>query len=138
MQLGEHHLRGGQPFAARQVHHVHGNAAAIVDNGDGVVDVDDDVDLFGVARQRLIDGVVDNFVDEVMQPHFAGRADVHGRTQANRFQSFENLDVLAGVAIVVAVLHGGAAQNISRHKIPFARCAKSRVTGDVFRTLESD
>jgi hypothetical protein len=138
VQLGEHHLRGRQPVAAWQIHHVHGNAAAVVHNGDGVVHMDDDVDLRGVARQSLIHRVIDNFVDQVMQPHFAGRADVHGWAQAYRFQSFENLDVLAGVAIVVAVLHGGAAHNISRHRIPFARCAKSRVTGEVFRTLESE
>ena len=42
---------------------------------------------------------------------------------------FENLDVFAGVAVVVAV-HGGAAQNFSRHKIPFARSSESRVAGD--------
>jgi hypothetical protein len=36
-----------------------------------------------------------------MQTHLAGRADVHGRTQAHRLQAFENLDVFAGVAAVV-------------------------------------
>ncbi len=129
VQLGEHHLHGGHPLAAGQVHHVHGNAAAVVDHGDGVVDVDDDIDLFGVAGKSLVDRVVDDFVDEVMQPHLAGRADVHGGTQAHRFKAFEDLDVLAGVVVVVAV-DGGAAQNFSRHKIPFARCSVSRVAGD--------
>ena len=34
---------------------IHRNAASVVDHGDGVVDVDDDVDFFGIAGQRLVD-----------------------------------------------------------------------------------
>ena len=123
VQLGEHHLHGGHLLAVGQVHHVHGNAAAVVDDGDGVVDVDDDVDFLGVAGQGLVDGVVDDFVDQMMQSHLAGRADVHGRAQAHRLKAFQDFDVFAGVVVVVAV-HGGAAQNFSRHRIPFARCCE--------------
>ena len=129
MQLGEHDLHGGHALAVGRVHHVHGNAAAVVDHGDGVVDVDDNVDFLAVAGERLVDGVVNDFVDKVMQPHLAGRADVHGGTEANGLKAFEDLDVFAGVAVVVAV-HGGAAQNFSRHTIPFARSSvMSRVAG---------
>ena len=106
MQLGQHHLHRGHHLAVADRHHVHGNAAAVVDDGDGVVDVDDDFDLLGVAGQGLVDGVVDHLVDQVVQAHFAGRADVHGRTQAHRLQAFEDLDVFAGVAAVVAVCVG--------------------------------
>jgi hypothetical protein len=45
VQLGEHHLHGRHLLAVGQVHHVDGDAAAVVDHGDGVVDVDGDVDF---------------------------------------------------------------------------------------------
>ena len=48
--------------------HVDGNAAAVVDDGDGVVDVERDVDLGRVSGERFVDRVVDDLVDEVMQP----------------------------------------------------------------------
>ena len=111
MQLGEHHLHGGHVLAAGQIHHVDGNAATIVDDGDGVVDVDDDVDLSCVAGESLVDGIVDDFVDEVMQTHLAGGADVHCGTQADGFKAFEDFDVVAGVAVVVAV-DGGACSEL--------------------------
>ena len=59
--------------------------------------------------------------------------DVHCGAEADGFKAFEDLNVLASVAIVVAV-HGGRAQNFSRHRIPFARCCvMSRVAGDESR-----
>ena len=45
-----------------------------------------------VAGQRFVDRVVDHFVDQVMQAHFAGRADVHGGAQAHRLQAFQHFD----------------------------------------------
>ena len=72
MELGEHHLHGGHLLAVGQRHHVDGNAAAVVDDGDRVVDVDDDIDFLGVAGEGFVDGVVDYFVDEMVQPHLTG------------------------------------------------------------------
>ncbi len=70
----------------------HGDAAAVVDHRDRVVDVDGDVDLAAVAGQRLVDGVVDHLVDEVVQPGLAGGADVHGGADAHRLQALEDAD----------------------------------------------
>ncbi len=121
MKLGEHHLDGGHHLAVGQGHHVDGNAAAVIDDGDGVVDVNDDIDFFGVAGQRLVDGVVHHLIDQVMQAHLAGRADVHGRTEANCLKAFKDLDIFAGVVAVVAVIvvgNGNAIHYISCHRIP--------------------
>jgi hypothetical protein len=74
------------------------DAAAVVDDGDGVVDVDGDVDAGGVTAEGLVDGVVDDLVDEVVQTLFAGGADVHGGAQADRREALENGDVFSGVA----------------------------------------
>jgi len=54
MELGEHHLHCRHHLAVGQGHHVHGNAAPIVDNGDGVVHVDDDFDFLTIACQSFI------------------------------------------------------------------------------------
>ena len=81
-----------------------------------------------IAGESLVHRIVHDLVDEVVQPHLSGRADVHGGTEAHGFKAFEDFDVFAGVVVVVAV-DGGAAQNFSRHKIPFARGFLSRVTG---------
>ena len=72
--------------------HVGRDAAAVVDDRDRVVEVDGDVDLVAIAGQSLVDGVVDDLVDQVVQPRAGGGADVHGRTLAHRRQSFQNLD----------------------------------------------
>ena len=93
MQHREHDL--GRGLAA--LVHVHGDAAAVVDDRDRVVDVDRDVDLVTEARQRLVDGVVDDFVDEVVQPRLAGRPDVHRGPLPHGLEAFEDLDLVGAV-----------------------------------------
>ena len=68
-------------------------------DGDRVVDVDRDVDLVAVAGQRLVDRVVDDLVDEVVQPGAPGRADVHRRALADRLEAFEDLDLVGAVVV---------------------------------------
>ena len=86
--------------------HVDGDAAAVVGDGDRVVGVDDDLDLVGLAGQRLVDGVVDDLVDQVVQAARAGRADVHARALADRLEALEDGDVLGAVAPVAPALAG--------------------------------
>ncbi len=56
---------------------VHRNAGARVADGHGVVRMDGHVDEVVSIRERLVDGVVDHLVDEVMQAARARRPDVH-------------------------------------------------------------
>ena len=77
--------------------HVDRDAAAVVDDGDRAVGVDGDLDAVAVAGQRLVDGVVDDLVDQVVQAVDVGVADVHARPLADRLQALEDLDVGAGV-----------------------------------------
>ena len=93
VQLGHHDL--GRRAAVG--HRIDRNAAAVVDDRDRVVDVDGDVDLVAVPGQRLVDRVVDDFVDQMVQARCTGRADVHGRPLANGLQAFENLDLVGAV-----------------------------------------
>ena len=63
------------------LHVVDRNAATVVNHGDGVVDVDCDVNAVGVPSQGFVDGVVDDFIDEMMKTHLSRRSDVHCRTK---------------------------------------------------------
>ena len=42
------------------------NSAAVVDDGYGSIDVDGDVHLRAITRQRLVDRVIDNFVNQMV------------------------------------------------------------------------
>ncbi len=97
VEHGEDDLHGGHLLAVDDLV-VDGDAAAVVDDGDGVVDVDGDVDACGVAAEGLVDGVVDDLIDEMVQALLAGGADVHGRPEADCGEAFEHGDVFGGVA----------------------------------------
>ena len=73
------------------------NASAVVLDGDGVVLVDRHVDVGAVARQRLVDRVVHDLVNQVVETLLADVADVHGGTLAHRFETFKDLNVRRGV-----------------------------------------
>ena len=97
MQLGQHDLRGRHSFGRV---HVYRDPATVVGDGDAVVDVDLDVDLVAVAGQRLVDGVVDDFEDQVVEPTLGGIADVHARAFAHGREALEHLDVAGRIASV--------------------------------------
>jgi hypothetical protein len=94
VQHGEHDLEGGP---ALLLHDVDRDPAAVVGHGDGGVRVDDHRDGVAVTGQRLVDGVVDDLVDEVVQAAHAGRADVHARALADGLEALEDRDVLGVV-----------------------------------------
>ena len=103
VQLGEDHLHRGHHLSFADGHHVHGNAAAVIDHGDGVVDVDGDFNFLGIAGKGLVDRVVYYFVNKMVQSHLAGRADVHGWAKPDCLQAFQNFDIFAGVVAVTVV-----------------------------------
>jgi hypothetical protein len=92
------------------------DAAAVVDHCERPVDVDRDVDLIAVAGQGLVDGVVDDLVNEMVQAGRAGGADVHRRPLAHGLEPLEHLDLVGGVVLrhgervqCVGLLAGAAA-----------------------------
>ena len=93
--------------------HVDGDAAAVVGDGDGVAGlVQRDGDGVGVAVEVFVDGVIDDFPDEVVQPLAVDAADVHRRPLADGLQAFEDGDVGGGV--IAGWRHGAHA--ITRHR----------------------
>jgi hypothetical protein len=78
-------------------HVVDRDAAAVVDDRDRAIDVNGCVDLIAEARERLVDRVVDDFVDEMMQPGRPRGSDVHGRPLADRLETLEDLNLVRAV-----------------------------------------
>ena len=95
VQHRQHDLDGR---AALLLHDRDRDAAAVVDDRDRVVGVDRDRHLGAEAGQRLVDGVVHDLVDEVVQAHDAGRADVHAGALADGLEALQDGDVLGVVA----------------------------------------
>ncbi len=90
MELGHDDLGRRNAFALVDVDR---NAAAVVAHGDGIVGVEHDLDRGGVAGERLVDRVVDDFVDHVMQAGAViGVADIHARPLAHGIEALQNPD----------------------------------------------
>ena len=86
-----------------------GNAAAVVGYGDRAFRVEGHQNGVAMAGQRLVDGIIDHFVDHVMQTGAViGIADIHAGPFAYRFQPFQDLDriraVLVGARVVRVVV----------------------------------
>ena len=76
---------------------VDGNPATVVGDAATAVGEQHDFDLRAVAGHRLVDGVVDDLVDEMVQARRAGRSDVHARSLADGFEAFEDRDVFGAI-----------------------------------------
>ena len=75
-----------------------GDAAAVVLHPHTTVVEQFDVDGVAVAGQGLVDGVVDDLVDQVMEPAFAGGPDVHAGTLTHCLETLEDRDLVRVVA----------------------------------------
>ena len=89
VQLREHELDGADLLDRVDVG---GDAAAVVAHADAAVGQERHVDRVGVAGERLVDGVVDDLVDEVVQTAGARRPDVHARALAHGLEALEHGD----------------------------------------------
>ena len=85
VELCKHNLGGGDSF---RLMNVHGNTAAIVDYCDAIIDVNRYVNLVAITGQSLVNGVIHNFIYEVMKSPFTGVTDVHSWALSDRFQPF--------------------------------------------------
>src|SRR5579875_2121312 len=73
-------------------------AAVVLDRARSVL-IEDDLYFRRVARQRLVDCVVDGLVHELMEPAFRGVPDVHTRALADRFEPAQYFDVFASIVV---------------------------------------
>ncbi len=109
VKLRHHDLRRGYPKLRLDVYR---NAPPVVHDRDRIVRVDGHRDLIREARHGFVHGIVHHFVYQVVQPHFAGGADVHGRAQAHGLQPLQHFDArgivgrLCAQIVFVLLCHG--------------------------------
>ena len=77
--------------------YVHRDTPPIVGNRDQPIGIQRDRNRGTKPGHRLIHGVVQNFIDQMMQAALIGTADVHPGPDANCFQSFQDLDIFRGI-----------------------------------------
>ena len=116
---GEHHLQGGPAGLGLDVH---GDAPAVVGDGDGVPRVDGHGDVGAVARQGLVDGVVHDLIHQVVQARLAGGADVHAGALAHRLQPLQHLDLRA--AVFMLHLRGIQFQFFCHNNLQVLKCRR--------------
>ncbi len=78
--------------------HVDRDTTAVVLNGHAAIFVNHDIDRAASAGQRLVDGVINHLVYQVVKRFNVGAADVHSRSTANSLQALKDLNVLGAVA----------------------------------------
>jgi hypothetical protein len=93
VQAGEDELDAGDLLLRMQIHR---HAAAVVAHLERPVGVHGDVDVAAVARDRLVDAVVDDFAREMVGP---ARVGVHARPATNGIEAAQYLDVRSGVTL---------------------------------------
>ena len=104
MELRHHQLGGGALLGGMLADR---NAAAVVLDRHRAVEVNGDVHAVAIARERLVDRVVDDLVDHVVKPRAViGVADVHPGPFANGVQALQYLDALFVVARRISELFG--------------------------------
>ena len=90
----EHDLEGALALLV----HLDRDAPAVVLHAAGAVDVEADLDELRVARHGLVDGVVDDLIDQVVEAADARVPDKHAGALADGLQAFEDLDRFRAVA----------------------------------------
>ncbi len=93
------------------------NAATVVAHGDRTVAVERHVDPVGEAGQRFVDGVVDHFVDHMVQARAViGVADIHARALAHGVEPAQHLDGVGAVFLGRLVGGGVVLRNLTSHR----------------------
>ena len=89
VEHGQRHLSRRPPLLGVDVNR---NTPTVVQAGQRAIFMDDDVDAGAEAGHRLVDGVVDHLIDEVVEPLRPRGADVHGGSLLNRLEPLEHAD----------------------------------------------
>ena len=65
------------------------NTTSVINDGDGLIAIDGDVDVISITCQGFINRIIDDLKDKVMKPCSVRRiADVHAGTLTNSLQTF--------------------------------------------------
>ena len=101
---------------------IHGDAAAVIGNFDDVAGFDRYFDMGAVSGQRFVDGVIDDFVDQVVQAGRAGGTNIHAGALAHSFESFQDLDLCTTVGMVCGRFAVGFGDDFFCHEMIASCC----------------
>ena len=90
MEVGQHQFKGRDAELGVDVDR---DAAAVVTDRAGPVDVDDHVDLGAKSGEVFVNRVVEHLEDAVVEPAFVGGSDVHSRPLAHPGEPLELVDL---------------------------------------------
>ena len=99
-QNGHHSLKSADlaiQFLGQLLVPGHRNATPIILNRHTAIGVNGDGNRLGEISHRLIDGIVDNLVNEMMQSARSGVADVHARPFSHMLEVGQVLQIRIGV-----------------------------------------
>ena len=80
------------------------HSAAIIRDSQKAVCSKRDINPGGMARDRLIHRVVEDFREQVMERALVSAADIHAGTTANRLQPLKDFDILGGIIVSLLTL----------------------------------
>ena len=114
-----------------------GDASTVVADFDDVPGQDVHFNVCTEAGQRLVDGVIDDLIDQMVESAGTGRTDVHAGTHPDRFETFEDLDLLGTIVFLddgvhffhVIELADGSFLRLDRLVRSLFRCELRRLNG---------
>ena len=86
VQNSQDHLDGGLALCGV---HRHRHSTPVIDDSHASIGEDRHLNMRAVSGHCLVDGVVDDFLNEVVETAFRGRTDIHARSLANCFETLE-------------------------------------------------
>ena len=96
------------------------DAAAVVINLDRAVGMQDHLDVVASARERLIDGIVDDLPQAVHQALAVGRADIHARAFAHSVEPLEHGQAVGAVVFLCHNPHSLSCVSFPAIACPYA------------------
>ena len=79
--------------------------------------MNDHFDLVAKSGEMFVDGIVDDFIDHVMQTAFVRVTDIHARPLSNRFQTLEFVDLSS--VVLLRFINAGREAFIARNFVVF-------------------
>ena len=110
------------------------DAAAIVAHQHPVGGHELELDPAGVARHRLVHGVVQHLGHEMVQRPLVGAADIHAGPPPHRLQPLQHLDVVRGIVPFAAALPWQIERQLV-HRYPCRRAASPSLNVATMFTL---
>ena len=83
------------------------NTSSVINNGNGIIRINRNLNRITKARKRFIHRIIYNFINQMVQTSAGGSSDIHTGTFSDRFQSLQNLNLVGAVFMLNRrIVHG--------------------------------